>query len=107
MDQVLSNPEQMAKIMELAKSFSGAEPSQAPPPPPEREDIPTEKLMGMIGTVLKDMGTGNDSKAALLSSMRPFLREERYLSLQKAMRLAKLARIARSAMSELGGDSLV
>ena len=42
-------------------------------------------------------------KTPLLQALSPYLRPERRAKLQKAMRMAKMARLARAALNEYGG----
>ena len=42
---------------------------------------------------------------ALLEAMKPYLSEKRRSKMDKAIKLARLASIARIAMGEMGGDS--
>lgn len=53
--------------------------------------------------VLQEMRGGEDRNAALLQALRPFLREERQAKLDRALQVAKLTRLARSALDAMGG----
>ena len=96
--QILGNPEMMGKIMAMAQSFGSQETPPEPPPPPEDSgpeiDFATmQKLTGLIGKARVD----SDQKA-LLEALSPFISGERIHKLEKAMRAAKLARIASSVL---------
>lgn len=97
-NSVLSDPEQMSKIAGLAQSLMGGESSSPSQPPFD------QKAMGIMQKVM-----GGDSKPgcseALLRAMQPYMSEKRRLKMDKALRLAKMAKLAGFAMEELGGDN--
>jgi len=97
-NSVLSDPEQMSKIAGLAQSLMGGE--NAPPSPPPFDP----KAMGILQKV---MGRDSDSgcSEALLRAMQPYMSEKRRLKMDKALRLARMAKLAGFAMEELGGDN--
>lgn len=85
----------------------------APPVPPAASAGSGGGLEGMLGALNNlDVGTlsaaanligqfsgGNDDKrTALLTALRPFVREERYAKLDKAIQIAKLSRLIRSGL---------
>lgn len=92
----------------------GGETSPAPPSPPPPPSAPTDPgggLAGMLGGL--DPGTlsaaasligqftdggGDDKRTALLTALRPFVREERYAKLDKAIQIAKMSRLIRSGL---------
>lgn len=98
---ILGNPAMMQQIMSLAQSLG----QQAPPPPPE----PAEGFNpAMIQNIMQLSGqTGIDSnQEALLTALNPYLPQPRLQKLQKAMRAAKLARIASTFLGQGGGFHL-
>lgn len=123
LESVLNNPEAMAQIMSLAQSLnlgggpsqSGSAPESAPAPqsPPPAPSAPQRaegglleglsaldpKLLSAAAGLFAQYQNGNDDKrVALLSALRPFVREERYAKLDKAIQIAKLSRVIRSAL---------
>ena len=89
---IMSNPELMSQIMALAQSM-GSEPQQ-----PEEEssssfpeiDLQTlQKLSGLAGQSNIDTNQKN-----LLRALGPYLSAHRITKLEKAMRAAKMARLA-------------
>ena len=110
LNSILSSPKDMEKIMGLARELSGsAGPQSWEEPPAQDPGIPglgdiSPKLLGVLGRIMGELKSGDDGKAALLASMRPYIRPERREALDKALKIARIARIARLAMSELGGD---
>ncbi len=113
LNSILSSPEQMERIMNLARSLSGGEenpPQQAQPsqePQPNLLSGLDPKLLSVLTRLMSDMNGPPGDKAALVQAMRPFLRQERYASLNQALTIAKLARAAKTIMTEMGGEKLV
>ena len=106
LNSILGDPEQMDKIAGLAKSLMGGEPET-------KENSAFDGLGSMFGVEsgmdlgkmarLLSSGIGqNDEKQALFNAMKPYLSEKRQAKMEKAIKLAGLARIARLAMGEMG-----
>lgn len=98
LDAMLSDPQMMQKIMGLAQTLgSSSDPQPAPPP---TEGLPPidlgmlQKLSGLArgSSIDKDQQT-------LLRALSPYLSRERIGKLEKAMRAAKVARMASGAFS--------
>ena len=112
LQRVLSNPEEMAKISRIAAQLFAngggqeetAEGNSAPDP---TGPGPAELLKGLLSASPgADGGSGGGSgdKTALLNAIAPYLREDRRRKLQKAMRLARAARLAGVMLTEFGGE---
>lgn len=103
---VLSNPQLMQQIMTMAQSLG-----QQPPPTeqatPQKESATSfdpamlQKLSGLAAS----SGTDNQQKA-LLSALGPYLSRDRVLRLEKAMRAAKMAKLASTFLSSGALQSL-
>ena len=95
---ILNNPAMMQQIMTMAQSLgSQSEPhSDIPAQPDPAPQINPELLQ----SVLKIAGqTGIDAnQKALLRALRPYLTAARLQKLEKAMRAAKLAGVASTAL---------
>ncbi len=117
LNKILSSPEDMEKILNMARSLTGA--SSAPaegggeqaPATPDLGSISSAlgdldpKLFRMVTRLASEYKSGNNDKSALLNAMKPYLREDRHAKIDKAAEIAKLARLAKVAFSELsGGD---
>ena len=98
LNSILSDPKQMEQIAGLARSLMGDGAKSNPAPEPE----PDTALLGRIASLMQSGGDGREQ--ALLKAMEPYLSEKRRGKLDNALRLAKLARIARLAMETGGGD---
>ena len=92
MNAILQNPEMMAKIAALAQSF-GAPAADAPKPSensfPDIDIGMLQKLSGFANQSNIDSNQQN-----LLRALGPYLQSDRIHRLEKAMRAAKLARLA-------------
>lgn len=68
------------------------------------------KLIQAAVTLFSEYSAPDDQKAALLNALKPFLKPERQAKVEKAMHLARLARVIRAALGlfqssrEEGGD---
>jgi len=119
LNSILSSPETMGQIMALANSISGS----GAPPQPEAGGAPENpqpapdlsQLLSMLGgpdspfgkldpglvqagvSLIQEYGRDNQEQAALLSALRPYLPEERQAKLDRAVQLARTARVLQSA----------
>ena len=55
-------------------------------------------LSAAAGLIGQFTGGGDDRRTALLNALRPFVREERYAKLDKAIQIAKMSRLIRSGL---------
>lgn len=105
LSSVLSNPQMMQQIMSMAQNLGqSSPPQQAPQPVPEPPPLnmaAIQKLAGLAGQ------SGIDSQQkALLQALHPYLSSNRVNKLEKAMRAAKMARLASGFLNQ-GGLSLL
>ncbi len=99
---VLSNPEMMRQIMNLAQSLN-SQPQQkqeAPAPPPPLPDIDLSMVQKMAG-LAKQSGIDNQQQT-LLKALSPYLSRERVQKLEKAMRAAKMAKFVSAILEQRG-----
>ena len=126
-NSVLNDPEQMDKIANLAKSLMGGDSSSeagsgdggmmgklgelakglAGGDAVNKGGMDIDPAMlGKIGRLMSAGNTQDSNERALLEAMKPYLTEKRRQKMDRAMQLAKLARIARLAMGEMGGGDV-
>ena len=123
LNSILGNQEAMGQIMALAHSLSTGEREgeQTPPSPQphqeeqqEQPDQGTPDLSALLGQLdpgmiqlgmrLLGVYRGRDDRnAALLSALRPFVREERRSKLDRAIEIARVTRLVRVALEAMGG----
>lgn len=99
---ILGNPDMMQKIMSMAQSLGASASPPSPAPEPKPQESPSgfsidpaamQKIIGLAGQ------TGIDAnQKALLHALRPYLTGDRIQKLEKAMRSAKLANLASTAL---------
>ena len=116
LNSILSNPDAMSQIMQLAQSLSGGQ-EQAPPPPPPpqptpRSSVPAQdilssltggldpKLLTRLLPVIQELGGQQDSNArALLYALRPYLRADRQEKVERALQLARLFHLGKKFLT--------
>ena len=95
---IMNNPQMMQQIMSMASTLSGSQESplaaQQEPELPSFDPALLKKIMGMAG----HLGVDPQQKA-LLHALKPYLSDIRVQKLEKAMRAAKLANLASSALN--------
>jgi hypothetical protein len=94
---ILSDPKELEKLTGLAKTLSASLGGN----PGERSDAPEAAAMRLAARLLQE--TQESDKSALLNAMKPYLRQERRELIDRAARIARMAGIARLAMSEFPG----
>ena len=124
LNSILSNPDAMSQIMQLAQSLSGPGPGQEPPPapppsPPQPSSPPPPpgggdlfsslsslaggmdpKLLTRLLPLIQELGGQRDSNArALLYALRPFLKEEKQNKVERALQLARLFHLGKKFLS--------
>ena len=107
-NSILGDPAQMAEIERLAQSLMGggsggtadAEPLSASP----GGEGPDPTLLARLSALMRSDAESGREKA-LLEAMKPYLSDKRRGKLDRAMKLARMARLAGLALGEgEGGD---
>lgn len=114
MNELLKSPESMEQIMKLARSLSGSSDEQKSgpgnthqnPEPAEFGGGIDPRLMGLFGAALKEYGSPSD-KATLITALKPYLKSDRRDKIDKALQIAKLAKVAKTVIPEFGGTKNV
>lgn len=106
---ILGNPDMMQKIMSMAQALNTPQ-NPAPPrqePPKQEAPVQTPAMPELdLASIQKLMSfaqqTGIDrNQQNLLQALNPFLPRDRIQKLERAMRAAKLANLATSALGQL------
>ena len=112
LNSILGNPQMMQQIMAMAQALGQSQSEQPkqeerkpdPPPPQPQMQMPSggdlamiQKLFGMA----RQSGIDKNQQT-LLRALSPYLSRERIVKLEKAMRAAKLAGIASTALGSSG-----
>ncbi len=104
---ILSDPKMMQQIMSMAQALGQSEPQEAPPPAPALPALPeidTGMLQKLSGLTRQSGIDGNQK--ALLNALCPYLSQDRVSKLERAMRAAKIAKLA-STFLNAGGLQLI
>lgn len=112
LNAILGDPQAMGQIMALAQSLGGqgaperAAGTEKPTEHQTQQNISLEdldpRLMQIGMRVLREYQREDDRKTALLTALRPFVKAERYDKLDRAIQIARLSRLIRAALEELG-----
>ena len=118
LNAMLSNPESMAQVMQMAQQLSSSfTPQQEPPgstpqPPPASENSSgigsllgglDPKLVGKLLPLLQEYGKSNSQTIQLLYALRPFLKEEKQDKIQRAAQLARIIHVGKKFLTEWEG----
>lgn len=105
---ILSNPQMMQQIMSMAQAMSPPpEPQGSPeqPPEPAPPALPDFSVMQKLAGMTRQSGIDKNQQA-LLRALSPYISRERSAKLEKAMRAAKMARLASVFLNAGGLDML-
>ena len=88
LNSLLSNPEAMAQIMQMAQSLSGL-----------TGGMDTAMLTKLL-PLIQELGSQNDSNARqLLYALRPYLKPDRQEKIERALQLARLFHLGKKFLS--------
>ena len=120
LNSILSNPDAMSQIMQLAQSLGGGGGEGTPPqqgpapawnPPPSQSPPPLGALSSLAGgldpgllsrllPLIQELGGQRDSNARnLLYALRPYLRSDRQEKVERALQLARLFHLGKKFLS--------
>ena len=94
--QILGDPQSMMQIMDLAKSFG-----LSPPQPSAQAESPGEDLAPMLEILRRTAAQPQETK--LLDALKPYFSPERQKRLDRAVRVARVAQLAGSALKSMSG----
>ena len=108
LNQILNDPDSMAKIMTLAQYLGGSsgekhasapsEPPRDPPPAP-----PDDAFVKGILRLMQQAQHTDKRQEALLCALKPYLLPERQAKIDEALKIAKLSQRASLAFQNYGG----
>ena len=117
LNALLSDPNSMAQIMQMAQQLSAtmggsqdaAPPAQQPPPPPAAPPAAQPPLGGLDPQVLarflpllQEYSRSNSQTMQLLYALRPFLKESKQDKVERAARLARLIHLGKKFLTDWG-----
>ena len=108
---IFSSPESMEQIRNLAQSLAGgSEDIQSTMPTAPQQTEPSlqmdPRIMQVMTRAMSEFSKPSEA-SALLGALRPYLSQDRISKMDRAMNIARLAKIARTIIPEFGGDKRV
>lgn len=109
LNALLSDPNGMAQVMQLAQQLSGGMGGPAAQTPPKPEPEPDllggldPQLLGRLLPLLGELNGDDSHTMQLLMALRPFLKEEKQDKIQRAARLARLIHVGKKLLLEWEG----
>ena len=116
LNSILGNPQMMSQIMSMAQTLGQSQGQPPPPDPPSQAqqipDLPHQgnssstpgidtEMLRKIFTATQQTGIDKNQQG-LLKALGPYLSRGRIMKLEKAMRAAKIAGFAASALGSTG-----
>ena len=110
---ILSNPDMMNTIMNMAKALGQSQPEPAPQQPSPAKQPPLQQkapppigkneleMISRISSLSQQTGLDRQEQA-LLRALNPYLTRDRLSKLEKAMHAAKMAKFATIALDRAG-----
>ena len=102
---ILSDPQAMESLRSMAQSLGASLPSGEEPSQQAFTSLPDPAMLRAISGLAADSRI-DDRQQSLLNALQPYLSSERLKKLEKAMRAAKMARMA-SVFLNSGGMKLL
>lgn len=97
LNKVLSDPESMKTIMQLAQSLT-ASTNTEPPPQSVPPDLGQAGQLFQLMQTVQQVGQQDPQQKALLDALRPFVSGQHCHRLERAMQMAKLSQLAGLAL---------
>ncbi|MBQ9929469.1 MAG: hypothetical protein IJO72_01605 [Oscillospiraceae bacterium] len=103
LNAILGNPQMMQQIMAMAQAMGQQNEEPKPEPPPQQSSAPglDMAMIQKLGNIARQSGIDKNQQN-LLRALSPYLSRERIVKLEKAMRAAKIAGIASTALAGSG-----
>lgn len=101
LQSILSDPEQMARIQEIAGSL-GLNPPEPPTSaaPPQESQLPDGQLLALM----QQLGGIHGTEERIFSALRPTLSPQGQQRVDRALRAAKLSRLAGTLLKNTGAS---
>ena len=113
LNALLSDPNSMAQVMQMAQQLSGSTAQPGAPPPPPKNDSPPPPPQGggfepallvRFLPLVQELQQSNTQTMQLLYALRPFLKEEKQPKVERAAKLAHLICVGKRFLTEGGLD---
>lgn len=97
---VLGDPEQMEKITKLAQSFMAGTGNKTAQSNIDANTMPDADMIKRIAHLMSLSGEKGNGETAMLEAISPYLSDKRRGKMEKALKIAKLVRLAKLAVEE-------
>ncbi len=98
MQQILNDPESMSQIFAMAQSMGGSMAEEQAVP-----SMPIDpKMMQALFGMMQQLQQTDSRQDALLCALKPYLAPARREKIDRAIQIARLSRLAGTAMSQFG-----
>lgn len=107
LQQLLNDPDSMAQIMSFAQSLGGQmqqpqQPQQSQEPQAAVPPIDPGMMQAIVG-IMQQLQRTDSRQEALLNALKPYLAPERREKIDRAAQIARLSRLAGTALQNYGG----
>lgn len=102
----MSSPENMEKIMDVVKMLGGSG-SEPPSDKEETLSVPIDdgppkgvepEMFSKVIDLLREYNADNDRRIRLLGALRPYIKKEDEMHIDRAIRIVKLSHVARNVL---------
>lgn len=97
-NSVLGDPEQLARISAMAQSLMGGGSAEEAPSAPDAPEDGDSAMLGRLGALLRGGLGAKSPRIAALEALAPCLDERRREKLMRAIRLARVLRLAQAGL---------
>ncbi len=101
LNSILSSPDSLEKIKQLAQSFASGESSEEET---AEKESPMRDLSALLGGVMGDWEKPSETEK-IMSALQPYLSGERSKRLDRAIKFARIYKVAKRFLPELGGKN--
>lgn len=104
LEEVLNSPEALEKVMDLARDIMGGSGNEEAASPLSGVD---PAMLQMFTGVMQEFNRNDDRRFTFLNSLRPYMKEQDYGHIDKAVQIMRLSRVIRHLFNNMGGNGLV
>lgn len=100
LNALLSDPDSMAQVVQMAQQLSAAMGSDAPSSPPPETDGAEAQLLRQFLPLIREYKNTDSRTMQLLMALRPFLRPEKQEKVAQAVRLSHMIHVGKRLLLE-------
>ncbi len=100
LNSILSSPDSLEKIKQIAQSFASGNGDGETTAPAEKQALP--ELPSLLTKAMGDWAKPSEAEK-IMRALQPYLSEERGKRLDRALKFAKIYKAAKKFLPELGG----